>query len=309
MSLLRDIQNDVIDTNVDISVILRKCKVLAVRLGNEPFENWVDQELNGYKNKKLLPDYRIIQVYSQGNFSGPFGSSLKNADIPLSCIPKKYRENLSKCYCIESIGYYINLLNNSKGANLAEQWPPDLVVYTGEDIYQGMNCISAWKLIPNSSIFSLVEAVRNRILNFVLEIGKEAPDAGEDSPKTQKISPEKVSQVFNTTIYGNVGNISEASQDVNQTATINVLKNDLNSLKTYLSSVGIPISEIKKLEEAIQEDSPEEVNKNEKLGNKVFAWVKSISLQIKDKAIPILQDVSANLITWAILKYYGVDQP
>ena len=309
MSLLRDIQNDVIDTNVDISVILRKCKVLAVRLGNEPFENWVDQELNGYKNKKLLPDYRIIQVYSQGNFSGPFGSSLKNADIPLSCIPKKYRENLSKCYCIESIGYYINLLNNSKGANLAEQWPPDLVVYTGEDIYQGMNCMSAWKLIPNSSIFSLVEAVRNRILNFVLEIGKEAPDAGEDSPKTQKISPEKVSQVFNTTIYGNVGNISEASQDVNQTATINVLKNDLNSLKTYLSSVGIPISEIKKLEEAIQEDSPEEVNKNEKLGNKVFAWVKSISLQIKDKAIPILQDVSANLITWAILKYYGVDQP
>lgn len=45
MSLLRDIQNDVIDANVDISVILRKCKVLAVRLGNEPFENWVDQEL------------------------------------------------------------------------------------------------------------------------------------------------------------------------------------------------------------------------------------------------------------------------
>lgn len=309
MSLLRDIQNDVIDTNVDISVILRKCKVLAVRLGNEPFENWVDQELNGYKNKNLLPDYRIVQVYSKGHFSGPFGTGLNNADIPFLSIPEKYRENLSKCYCIESIGYYINLLNNSKGANLAEQWPPDLVAYTGRDIYQGMNCMAAWKLIPNSSIFSLVEAVRNRILSFVLEIGKEAPDAGENSPKTQKISPERVNQVFNTTIYGNVGNISEASQNVNQTATINVLQNDLNSLKAYLSSVGIPKSEIQKLEEAIQEDSAEEVNKNEKLGKKVFAWIKSVSSKIKNEAFPVLQSVSASLITWAILKYYGVDQP
>jgi len=309
MSLLRGIQNDVIDINVDISVILRKCKVLAVRLGNEPFENWVDQELNGYKNKKILPDYRIVQVYSKGHFSGPFGSGIKNADIPLSCIPKKYRENLSKCYFIEPIGYYINLLKNSKGNNFEEQWPPDLVAYVEGDIYQNMNCMTAWKLIPNSSIFSLVEAVRNRILSFVLEIGKEAPDAGEDSPETQKISPERVNQVFNTTIYGNVGNISEASQNVNQTATINVLQNDFNSLKAYLSSVGIPKSEIQKLEVAIQEDSAVEVNKNEKIGNKVFAWIKSISLQIKDKAIPILQGVSANLITWAILKYYGVDQP
>ena len=309
MSLLCDIQNDVIDTTVDVSIVLRKCKLLAVRLGNEPFEKWVDQELNGYKNKELLPDYRIIQVYSKGHFSGPFGSGVKNADIPLSCIPKKYRENLSKCYCIESIGYYINLLNNSKGANLAEQWPPDLVAYTGEDIYQGMNCMSAWKLIPNSSIFSLVEAVRNRILNFVLEIGKETPDAGEDSLKTQKISPEKVSQVFNTTIYGNVGNISEASQNVNQTVTINVSKNDLNSLKAYLSSAGIPKSEIQKLEVVIQKDSAEKVSKTQKLGNKVLAWIKSVSSKIKNKAFPVLQSVSANLITQAILKYYGIDQP
>ena len=172
-----------------------------------------------------------------------------------------------------------------------------------------MNCISAWKLIPNSSIFSLVEVVRNCILNFVLEIEKEAPDAGEESPKTQKISPERINQVFNTTIYGNVGNISEASQNVNQSATINVSQNDLNSLKAYLSSVGIPENEIQKLEKAIQEDSTEEKNKNQKPGNKVFDWIKSISLQIIGKAITLLNGVSVNLITGAILKYYGIDQP
>jgi len=309
MSLLRDIQNDVIDANIDISVILRKCKVLAVRLGNEPFENWIDQELNGYKNKNLLPDYRIDQVYSKGYFAGPFGSGLENADIPPSCIPEKYREDLGKCFFLEPISYYINILNTSKGGSIVEQWPPDIVAYTGKNIYKNMNCISAWKLIPNSSIFSLVEVVRNRILNFVLEIEKEAPDAGEESPNTQKISPERINQVFNTTIYGNVGNISEASQNVNQTATINVAQNDLNSLKAYLSSVGIPKNEIEKLEKAIHEDSVEEENKDEKPGNRVFIWIKSISLQVKDEAITLLKGVGVNLITWAILKYYGVDQP
>ena len=301
MSLLSDIQETVIDNNVNISVILRKCKVLAVRLGNEPFEKWVDQELNGYKNNNLLPDYRIIRVISRGHFSGPFGSGLTNYDIPLACVPKKYRENLSKCYFREPIGYYVNLIKNSKGINPREQWLPDLVAHIGGDMYQDMNCISAWKVIPNSSIFNLIESVRNRILYFVLEIGKEAPDAGEDFPKTQKISPERVNQVFTNIIYGNVGNISEASRHVSQTATVNVLKNDLNSLKAYLSSIGIHKNEIQKLEKAIQEDSTEKASKTRKLGNKVLAWIKLISPKIGQTIIPVLLN--------AILKYYGINQP
>lgn len=67
-------------------------------------------------------------------------------------------------------------------------------------------------------------------------------------------------------------------------------------------------AKFKKLEKAIQEDSAEEVDKNKKLGNKVFVWIKSVSLKIKNEAFPVLQSVSANLITQAILKYYGVDQ-
>ena len=88
MTLLRDIQDAAIDTNSDISFLLRKCKVLAARLGNSEFKNWVDQELNGYKNLESLPDYRFFYGRSKGHFSGPYGSGIKNADIPLSCIDK-----------------------------------------------------------------------------------------------------------------------------------------------------------------------------------------------------------------------------
>ena len=49
MSLLREIQEAAIDGSIDLPTLLRKCKVLAARLGNDDFTDWVDAELNGYK--------------------------------------------------------------------------------------------------------------------------------------------------------------------------------------------------------------------------------------------------------------------
>lgn len=69
MSLLRDIQDAAINSDIDISTVLRQCKVLAVRLGNDNFKKWVDQELNGYNKIDDLPDYRILTVQSKGHFS------------------------------------------------------------------------------------------------------------------------------------------------------------------------------------------------------------------------------------------------
>jgi len=41
MSLLREITDAAVDTSVEISTLLRKCKVLAARLGNKEFDSWV----------------------------------------------------------------------------------------------------------------------------------------------------------------------------------------------------------------------------------------------------------------------------
>jgi hypothetical protein len=51
MSLLREIQNAAVDKNTDVCTLLRQCKILAARLGNEVFKRWVENELNGYDSK------------------------------------------------------------------------------------------------------------------------------------------------------------------------------------------------------------------------------------------------------------------
>ncbi len=307
MSLLRDIQDAAINSGIEISTVLRKCKVLSARLGNSEFKRWVDQELNGYESIDDLPSYRILTVQSKGHFSGPFGSGIKNGDIPLICLPKELRESLSKAYCTQPISAYEALIKSSKGDNFQEQWPPDLVALYGGEIYQNMSCMTAWKTIPYGLIVALIDTVRNRVLNFVIELESESPDAGESPINKPSISRDKIAHVFNTTIYGNVGNIADGSSNINQTATLNVHKDDLSSLRTELGKLGIPQAELDELEISIKADDKKEVIKNKNLGLQVTNWLGGLFTKSAKGVIPVLQGLTANMITKALFLYYGIE--
>tara|TARA_R110001606_G_scaffold6158_1_gene27795 strand:- start:671 stop:1564 length:894 start_codon:yes stop_codon:yes gene_type:complete len=238
MSLLREIQNAAIDSNTELAALLRKCKVLAARLGNPEFKQWVESELSGYDDIDDLPNYRILQVNSKGHFSGPFQSGLRNASIPLMCIDEKFRKNLSLSYLTQGVASMESLVNSASGGTLQEPWNSDLVAYVGQDIYEGMNCMQAWKVIPIAGIVSALDAVRNRILNFVLEIEAESPYAGEAPVNSNPVSQEKVHQIFNTYISGNVQNVATGSSDVEQNAINNETSPEvLSQLITALESV------------------------------------------------------------------------
>jgi len=227
VSFLREIQESAINSKIDLATLLRKCKVLAARLGNPEFKNWVENELNGYKDKNEVPSYRKFNVYSKGHFFGPFQSGIKFADIPMACIPEEFREKLSHCWLLESVAALEALVSDSKGGTLQEQWSPDLVAHVGQDIYQDFNCAQAWKVIPKTAIIAAIDAVRNKILNFVLEIETENPDAGEAAIKANPVPQEKVQHIFNTYVTGSVQNLATGSSNFSQEAVNNPEHNKL----------------------------------------------------------------------------------
>tara|TARA_R110002012_G_scaffold83884_1_gene210677 strand:- start:2863 stop:3756 length:894 start_codon:yes stop_codon:yes gene_type:complete len=229
MSLLREIQDAAIDSNTELAALLRKCKVLAARLGNPEFKKWVENELSGYVEIENLPDYRILTVNSKGNFSGPFQSGLRNADIPLMCIDEGFRQHLVYSYLSHGVASMESLVRDASGGTLQEPWNPDLVAIVGRGIYQGMNCMQAWKVIPVAGIVATLDAIRNRILNFVLEIEAEFPDAGEAPVNSNPLPQEKVHQIFNTYISGNVQNVATGSSDFEQHAINNELAPEIFS--------------------------------------------------------------------------------
>lgn len=193
MSLLREIQDAAIDSNTELAVLLRKCKALAARLGSPEFKQWVGNELSYYKEIETLPEYRIMKVNSKGHFSGPFQSDLRNANIPLSCIEKDFHKNLSHSYMAQPVAALESLMRDKSGGTLQKPWNPDLVAYVGHNIYQSMSCMQAWKVIPVAGIVAALDAIRNRALNFALEIEAESPDAGEAPANSNPVPQEKSS--------------------------------------------------------------------------------------------------------------------
>ena len=227
MTILRSIQEEAVDSEVKLSSLLRRCKILAARLGNNDFKNWVDSELNGYNTERDVPEYRILNVNSKGHFAGPFQSGLRNADIPLMSIPKDFRDGLQKSYLMEPIAALESLAEDATEASVQEPWNPDLVAFVGREIYQNYNCMQAWKVIPINAIVATLDTVRTRVLNFVLEIEAENPNAGEGYTDTDPVRQEKVSQIFNTYITGNVGNIASGGSNFTQEASFISENNEL----------------------------------------------------------------------------------
>lgn len=308
MSLLREIQDAAIDANTDISVVLRRCKVLAVRLGNKEFESWVDKELNGYASNKELPEYRILKdVDSYGNFVG-LTKQLSGASIAPSLIPEEYRDLVTTMYFTEPISYYSSIVakgTKKEDGQLISAWSGDLIALVDSKIYVDMICFGAWRQLSEGSFAALLDTIRNRILNFVLEIEKEAPDAGETSPDKSQISPEKVTQVFNTIISGNVQNVATGSTHFSQSGEFSVVQGDIESLKKYLSTLGIAEEDLTELESAVKEDQNSGNQKG--IGKKVTDWMSGMISKAGSGVWKVSVSVAANVIGKAIAKYYGLD--
>ncbi|MCG3783318.1 hypothetical protein [Delftia acidovorans] len=220
MSLLRQIQDAAIDSSIDLPSLLRKCKVLANRLGSDDFKIWVERELSGYDNVDSIPEYRVFSVNSKGHFSGPFGSELNYADIPLICLPAEYRDNMSKAYMGSPIASIEALVKNNDSGSVREPWDPDFVAHFGRKIYRDMVCMQAWKVIPIGALVATLDSVRTKVLNFVLEIENYNPAAGEAMANEKPVSNDTVQHIFHTYITGDVQNFSSGSTNVSQNASL-----------------------------------------------------------------------------------------
>jgi hypothetical protein len=95
MTVLADIQTDEVNPEVDVAIVLRKCKILAARLGSSTFEQWVDSELGGYPPDAPLPPYRVGPPLAlKGKFMNAAWEA-SGISVPLTVLPDHLREDLA----------------------------------------------------------------------------------------------------------------------------------------------------------------------------------------------------------------------
>lgn len=302
MSLLVEIQNAAVDSKSDLGTLLRKCKLLAARLGSQPLEDWLLWESNGYPEDVDVPDYRIWPLELKGHFAGPFGSGIRNAPIPWVCLPEKTRDAYQNYKCRQSIASIEELLRSSDKGTLRVS-TADLAVALGTKVYQYQNCVQAWAEFGAGNLIELLNTVRNRILDFTLAIWKEAPTAGEHTDQSeQKIEANRVTQIFNTTVYGGTASLVGSASD--SSITFSVLHNDFASLEGALRANSITENDINDLKTAIQTDG--QIKKKGIFGPRVSSWIAGMIKKAANGSWNIGVGAAGNLLAQVISKYYGL---
>jgi hypothetical protein len=213
LSLLKEIQDAAVKSNSDLGEILRKCKVLASHLGSKPLEDWLIWESNGYPDKQEVPAYRMWGVTWTGNFSGPFQSAMRNAPISILCFPASIRKTFAEYCCRESIAALEQHVQKSKPGAMLHVTNNDLPLILGDTVYFGYNCIQVSGEFSTGNFIEVINAVRNRILDFALALGKTEPSAIDGTREFPVTAATTVTQIFNTVVYGGEAHVAATAAD------------------------------------------------------------------------------------------------
>jgi hypothetical protein len=210
---------------------LRKAKILAARLQNPEFENWVDRELNGYDSTKNLPSYRVVPIVAKAQLTDGF-RIWNDFQILTSFLPEEFEVWGKECHLAQPIAMLADLATKD---NLKIDWPQALAVKYGAKGTNEYECLRAWQELNPSRLVGILDIVRNRLLDFALKIERENPEAGEASPNVIPVPPEKLQPIVHNIFNAPVGNIAQNSENIHQSANFGVPPEDLSRLVTELS--------------------------------------------------------------------------
>jgi hypothetical protein len=120
-------------------------------------------------------------------------------------------------------------------------------------------------LISVSSLSAVVETVKNRVLRFTLEIESTMQAAAEITPGAPRVSvsDERVSQIFNVTIMGNVGNVASGGAHFSQVSSTEVGAGDIGSLREALAAAGVSEATLHQISQDLQSSAP--ANRSERV--------------------------------------------
>ncbi len=161
---------DIINNQISISDALFRLKILLSDLGDESIERWVHGELEGFKTIDDVPPYRIINVHLFGKLRQVTMRNLITQDL---LIP------------VKSDFVDINKTRLRENITILEKWakdegndkkiPVDLRLANNIadlEINDHSQIISAWLAIPPASYSEIINSVKMRILDILLDLEK-----------------------------------------------------------------------------------------------------------------------------------------
>jgi hypothetical protein len=300
------IRDTAVDGSSDLATLLRNCRILASEIKNQALAEWAKSELDGYSETAELPEYRILRnMVHLGNFVGIAGSGINNFPLEISRLPEQVREHFSVRELRQGVQELKQLIGSYTDKFIQLSWEPEIYgVFDHSGFRPDLRLVQAWSVVPVARLEGTLDAIRNKVLTFVLELealGIGADDEGKigtiDTPTNDRIT-----QIFNQTIYGSVSNVGHAG---NVSTVSHVVLGNLQSLNTALQAAGVEENEIRDLNAALESDRQAGAATGGRFGRHVSNWLGEMVKKSAQGAIKIGTDVITGVITEQIKQYTG----
>lgn len=306
MELVSQIINDLVDDQKSLNSALLKTKVLASRIQNAELMVWVNNELSGYKNFEDLPEYRknIFNDLKGSFLNGRMKYS--NTQIPTAGLDEDFEKKLRSTEFMDSITALEKLIKSEKSSTLTSAIRAEIAALI-EDNWQNMGnpylqIVSVYRVISKNSIVEVISNVRNKLLDFMLEIDGKFGDITEITDLRMK--KEEVSSIVNNTIIHGDGNVLNTGEKAHIKNLPRIKKISKEQLAGELKKIGIVQEDIIELTEIIDSELPD--IQNQKFGINVNKWIGKMINKAVDGSWNVSIGAAGSLLAEIIQKYYGM---
>ena len=315
--ILEEIIADLVDSDKSLVGPLMKLQYFAKRTKNDELLQFVLAELNGYKAKSDLPDYRKYACTISVDIR--FGNQIhSDKEIPVEMLDESNREAFRRFLLPDSVSVLEQMQVGEKRSDSLDQYlvlnlPLTAVHFFREAAaklcpYRNAGVVGARLLTSRNIILSALTSIRSRLLSFCMEIGEAfGYNIAIDSfNKSQSVNNEKVIHLMSTVINNNGdGNLINSGNNANIHATLTISKGNKEQLNNKLQELGIDTADIEKLNEIIEEEKLPSLQ-NKKLGNKSIDWITKVSGKALKGVGSIAKNVTSSLLANILMQFLGI---
>lgn len=288
-SIILDLQQEISNSNCDVLSVLRKAHLIASKLKLTEFDNWIQNELNGYTGSQDdIPDYRKVK----GNLKAlnPNGS-IRPVIIP----DNSFEELLTKIELRHPISQLLELLNGDGD---------DIEIVYFSEISQLIRSMTNVPIgtefaieMPKDYVKLIIDKVINSLLDWTIKLENEGilgenMQFSEEETKSAQIVTQQVNNYYGNVIVGNISDSQIVSGDNNH-VNFNYEKvaKQLDFIKSEFNNQDLD-SETKEEANELIDDISDKIKKNKKP-----VIIKSALRVLKDFLISTGSSVLATLIS------------
>lgn len=214
-NIVKKIQSDILRPEVKLSSILLAAKVLAHQLNNAEFVSWVNSELDGYRLSDEVPEYRMFTPPSKGIFSNGYTIIIRNKIIPVLLIRDEWLKEQVTQFPISHGIRSMEELASKPNEELNSPWADELVQLFNHQNILNMPCVEASFVLNAHQFAQILDTVRGRLLDFVLELGSLDWKIEQDLLPNEQIKHLVEVKIFNSPQGDKMSVFDQRGQNVN----------------------------------------------------------------------------------------------